>query len=80
MQLLLPIGAASVLDPTAGMVPVRIVVRPMHDTALVVVFEFAGKRDRVAGHQSLNTRREVNVVCDQHRSTRREADDEALMT
>src|ERR1700761_8721072 len=66
-------------DPTRGVVPRRITVRPMHHAPLWVPFIFAFEFDSFAGPQPLDPRSEVVVIGNQQCLTRRHPDDEALM-
>ena len=59
--------------------PGWIMMRPVNDATLVVLFEFAGEGDGVALPQIRHSWREIDVVRDQHRATRRKAHDETLV-
>src|SRR5512139_9856 len=73
------IGPAVVPEPAGGMVPLRIVVRPVDHAAFRVPFVLAIEGDRVACAQRFDALREIDVVGDQQRPPGIQPDDEALM-
>lgn len=52
--------------PPRGMPALRVVVRPMDDAAFCIPDILAIKANRVAGLKLINSRRYVDVVCDEN--------------
>src|SRR5688572_14051477 len=73
------IGSPLVPEPAPGMLALRIVMRPVHDAALVVPFVLAAELDEISFAQRLDARREVDIVRDQDSLAGIELEDEALM-
>src|SRR5688572_6445598 len=73
------IGSSLVLQPARFVLSLRIVVRPVHDAALVVPLIDAMEFDRIADGEALDARREVDVVRDQHGVSRGQFQDETLV-
>jgi len=67
------------LYPATRVVPLRIMVRPVHHTAFRVPFKFAIKADRITRSQRIDARRQVDVVCDEQRLSGIQPNNEALM-
>lgn len=57
----------------------RIVMRPMHESALFIPNILSGETDRVADIQRFDARGEISIVFDQYRLARLEPDDKPLM-
>ena len=77
---LLLVGPAAMPQPARLMFALRVVVGPVQDAAAVVPLVNPVELDHVAHCQRVNARREVDVVRDQQRLVRVEAQDEALVT
>ena len=61
------------------MLPGRVVVCPVHYTALVVPRVLAAELDLVADAQGIEARRDIDVVGDQERLSRSKLENETLM-
>lgn len=57
----------------------RIVMRPMDQSALLIPNILARKTDHIANLQTVDAWSKIDVVLDQNRLSRSEADDEFLM-
>src|ERR1700722_6680261 len=66
-------------NPTRRVTPTRVPVRPMHHAALPIPLVLADKLDRRPGPQPVDSRREIEVVRDQHCLTRRQTNNEPLV-
>ena len=67
-------------DPAGLMLPLRVVMRPVHDAALVVPFVLAIERNDIAFLQRVDARRDVDVVGNQERPTGIQLEHESLVT
>src|SRR5882757_4519281 len=66
-------------NPAGWVMTARVPMSPVHHTALPVPFVLAGELDRRARPQTLDPRRKIEVVGDEHRLPRWQAHDESLM-
>src|SRR6185503_3113279 len=73
------VGLPSVPDPACLMLPLRVVMRPVHDAAPVIPLVHAVERDLVADGQRVDARCHVDIVRDQERMPGVEREDESLM-
>src|SRR3546814_12228054 len=61
------------------MATLRVAMRPVHDAAILVPRVFAAEGDEIAFVQTLDARRQIDVVRNQHGLAGIELEDEALM-
>jgi hypothetical protein len=71
---------AIVFYPTCDMPTLRVMVRPMDDSAFLVPDILAVKADAVAYLKSVDSRGDVDVVCYQQCLSRRKLNDESLVS
>src|SRR3546814_12267214 len=64
---------------SVGMATRRVAMRPVHDAAILVPRVFAAEGDEIAFVQTLDARRQIDVVRNQHGLAGIELEDEALM-
>ncbi len=68
------------LQPAAGMAPVRIMMRPMHDAALLVPDVLAFEDDPISAFKAVDTGCEIDVVRNQHGMAMAGIEQKTLMT